>query len=239
MTTWIVGLDLAWGERRPDGVCVLDATTNGATVHSVQLAQGDAALLALIDALPAKAPALLAVDAPLQCANETGARPSDIEMHRRFRREKCGCHPTNARIAARALRVAAACFARGFTINRTPPNAHQPRVAVEVFPHPAIVRLCGLPERIPYKRGPVVARRAAFARLQAELLACLPRHFPALALNDGMRALLAAPWHKDVEDQVDAFVCALVGYWHWLHEGRCTEFVGDDATGFVLVPAPP
>ena len=238
MATWIVGIDLAWGERRPDGVCVLLVTGSSATVKTVRLARGDAALFEVVDSLPAGASALLAVDAPLQCANETGARPSDIEMHRRFRREKCGCHPTNARIAARALRVAAGFFGRGYAIRREPPGPGQPRVAVEVFPHPAIVRLCGLRERIPYKRGPVAARRIEFARLQSELAACLPRCFPALSLDDSMRALLAAPWHKDVEDQVDAFICALVGYWHWLHDGRQTEFVGDDATGFVLVPAP-
>ena len=239
MKTWIVGLDLAWGERRPDGVCVLEVSRGRAAVHSVQLARGDAALLALLDGLPTNEPTLLAVDAPLQCANETGARPSDIEMHRRFRREKCGCHPTNARIAARALRVAAGFFDRGFRIARQPPDQHLPRVAVEVFPHPAIVRFGALPERIPYKRGTVAARRAAFARLQTVLLDCLPRHFPRLTPGPALQALLAAPWHKDVEDQVDAFVCALVGYWHWRHAGRHTEFVGDDATGFVLVPAPP
>ena len=68
---------------------------------------------------------------------------------------------------------------------------------------------------------------------------CVPRHFPNLTPGPNLSALLATPWHKDVEDQVDAFVCALVGYWHWLHAGQRTEFVGDDATGFVLVPAPP
>lgn len=239
METWIVGIDLAWGERRPDGVCVLAVSGTRASVQSVRLARGDAALLAILDALPTDEPMLLAVDAPLQCANETGARASDIEMHRRFRREKCGCHPTNARVAARALRVAAGLFERGYRIARTPPGPRLPRVAVEVFPHPAIVRLCGLAERIPYKRGPVLARRSEFARLQAALLECLPRHFPALELAAEMHALLAASWHKDIEDQVDAFVCALVGYWHWLHDGQHTEFVGDDATGFVLVPAPP
>ena len=239
MEGWVVGVDLAWGERRPDGVCVLEVAAGRAMVRSVQLAQGDAALHAVIDALPAHAPTLLAVDAPLQCANETGARPSDIEMHRRFRREKCGCHPTNARIAARALRVAAGFFERGYDIRREPPGPHCPRVAVEVFPHPAIVRFGVLAERIPYKRGPVLVRRREFARLQTVLLDCLPRRFPGLSLGPAMELLLGAPWHKDVEDQVDAFICALVGYWHWQHGGRHTEFVGDDATGFVLVPAPP
>ena len=238
MDGWVVGVDLAWGEQRPDGVCVLEVAAGRAMVRSVQLTRGDAALHAVIDALPAHAPTLLAVDAPLQCANETGARPSDIEMHRRFRREKCGCHPTNARIAARALRVAAGFFERGYDIRREPPGPRCPRVAVEVFPHPAIVRFCGLPERIAYKRGPVAARRREFARLQSELAACLPRHFPELTLEPAMHGLLSQPWHKDVEDQLDAFICALVGYWHCLHGGWLTEFVGDDATGFVLVPAP-
>lgn len=239
MDGWVVGIDLAWGERRPDGVCVLEVSGARAAARSIQLAQGDAALFDVLDALPAGGHTLLAVDAPLQCANETGARPSDVEMHRRFRREKCGCHPTNARIAARALRVAAGFFERGFGIRREPPGPRCPRVAVEVFPHPAIVRFGGLPERIPYKRGPVAVRRQEFKRLQAMLQDCVPRLFPGLSLGPAVAALLAAPWHKDVEDQVDALVCALVGYWHCHHEGRHTEFVGDDATGFVLVPAPP
>ena len=53
MRTWIVGIDLAWGERRPDGVCVFEVADDRTAVHSVQLAHGDNELLAIIDALPA------------------------------------------------------------------------------------------------------------------------------------------------------------------------------------------
>lgn len=108
----------------------------------------------------------------------------------------------------------------------------------EVYPHPAMVRLFGLSERIPYKRGAVEVRRREFQRLQTKLRACLREHFPALQVSRDLAGLLRMPWTKDVEDQTDAFFCALIGYWHWLHEGQRTETLGDLATGFILVPRP-
>ena len=51
-------------------------------------------------------------------------------------------------------------------------------------------------------------------------------------------SLLDLPWTKDVEDQTDAFFCALIGYWHWLHRGEKSEVLGDLSTGFMLIPRP-
>jgi len=234
---FIVGLDLAWGERRPDGVCLLRSGPQQTQVQWLGLTRGDAELLGRLDADIGEAPALLMVDAPLICPNLTGARPVDRLAHVRFHREKCGCHPTNATRCPRPLRLAEAFVARGYTIDwALPATAPALRHAAEVFPHPAMVRWFDIPERIAYKRGPVAARRLEFARLQRLLVQCLATLFPHVVLNAHTGSLLQAAWTKDVEDQTDALVCALVGDWHWRHRGQRTEVLGDRETGFFLVP---
>ncbi|MFM8420425.1 MAG: hypothetical protein ACKOEQ_09930, partial [Verrucomicrobiota bacterium] len=41
---WMVGIDLAWGERRPDGVALLEARRDAVTWRTGGLVQGDEAL---------------------------------------------------------------------------------------------------------------------------------------------------------------------------------------------------
>lgn len=231
----ILGIDLAWGERRPDGVCLISATRRRAYAHAPDLLRGDAALLDWIAGAVAEQPALLAVDGPLVCPNSTGARPVDRATHVHFGRFKCGCHPSNTTLSPRPPRLGRALQARGYRLDWT---LRVPRIAAEVYPHPALVRLLGLEARIPYKRGPVVARRAAFATLQEGLRGCLVRHFPRLELAPEVHGLLRLPWTKDTEDRTDGLICALVGYWHWLHGGQRSQILGDLTSGFLLVPAP-
>lgn len=231
----ILGIDLAWRERRPDGVCLIEARRRAAYAHAPVLVRGDSALLAWIAEASSSSPALLAVDGPLICPNATGARPVDRETHVQFGRHKCGCHPSNTTLSPRPPRLGRALLARGYRLDWT---LNVPRIAAEVYPHPALVRLLGLDERIPYKRGPVAARRAAFAALQAGLQACLAQHFPRLELAPDTRRLLTLAWTKDIEDRTDGLICALIGYWHWLHHGRRSQTLGNLATGFLLVPAP-
>ena len=232
-TTRIAGVDLAWGDRRPDGVCVLEANRKRARVLALGLAQGDDELLAFLDQHLGGSHAFIAMDAPVVCRNREGARPVDRLTHVHFGRFKAGSHPCNLTRCRRPPRVAAQLRERGFTI-----GTNGRRILAEVYPHPAMVRLFGLSERIPYKRGRVEARRGEFRRLQAELRTCLAAHFSALEVSAPLSRLLALPWTKGVEDQTDAFFCALIGYWHWLHRGEKSEVLGDLATGIILIPRP-
>jgi len=229
----IAGIDLAWGERRPDGICLLESTTQYSRVRWIGLSHGDAALLALLDEHIGNESGLLMFDAPLICPNLTGARPVDRLTHTLFHREKCGCHPTNATRCPRPLRLADAIQQRGYVIDW---KLSTTRVAAEVYPHPAMVRWFEIPERIPYKRGPVAARRIAFAQLQTLLRRCLAQRFPQFQMDAQTAALLEARWTKDIEDQTDSLVCALIGDWHWRYGGERTQVLGDKETGFFLIP---
>lgn len=230
----VFGLDLAWGERRPDGYCVLRQEGGVWRVEAVGLSRGDEALVALVGKVVGDGAGFIAMDGPVICQNETGARPVDRQTHVAFGRFKCGCHPVNQVLCPRPLRVAARLGAMGFR-----PGWTGERTLAEVYPHPAMVRWFGLTERLPYKRGRVAEKRKVFRELQGHLGKALAVHFPEIAVAASVRALLREPWTKDVEDQTDALVCALIGYWHVAYAGRRTQVLGDLETGFLLVPEVP
>jgi len=110
------------------------------------------------------------------------------------------------------------------------------KTAAEVYPHPAMVRMFGLPRIIKYKKGSVAERRKEFRRLQGLMRKLMKRRFPGLTLNQETRNLLRQKWSKPVEDRTDALFCALIGMWHWMYRGKRSEVIGDLKTGFILLP---
>lgn len=237
----IVGIDLAWGEAKSDGVCFIRRRRASAWVEGHAYPQGDAPLAAVIEAaLPPANPAFLAIDAPIICPNPGGSRPVDREITRRFGRQHAGCHSANATLCPRPARLLGVLASRlGFVPGTDLGSAR--RLAAEVYPHPAMVRLFGLARVIGYKRKPrrpaahCAAEFARYQRLTANLVA---REFSQLELDEATRALLRAPRSKTNEDLLDAFFCALIGLWHVQHRGLRSEVVGDLDTGFVLLPVP-
>ena len=231
----VVGIDLAWGERRPDGICLLEGKSADVLRVAHHLVHGDTELMAwLRDNLSAEIPALLCLDAPVVCPNRNGSRPVDRLTHRLFHQVQAGAHPANRTRCARPLRVAAKLQRAGFAIATDWPR--KPRAVVEVYPHPATVRWFGLDRTIKYKRGPATARRREFARLQQLISAWLCAHAPQLATHADTRHLLRQTWTKDAEDQTDALICALIG-WQWATRGRrAMEIIGDERTGFMVLP---
>ena len=200
-------------------------------MEAVGLSRGDEALVERVRGAVGDGAGFIAMDGPVICVNETGARPVDRQTHVAFGRFKCGCHPVNRVLCPRPLRLAARLAALGFQ-----PGWTGERTLAEVYPHPAMVRWFGLAERLPYKRGRVAEKRKVFRELQGHLMKALAVHFPEVELAASVRALLREPWTKDVEDQTDALVCALIGYWHVASGGRRTQVLGDLETGFLLVP---
>ncbi|MEO5959271.1 MAG: DUF429 domain-containing protein [Opitutaceae bacterium] len=106
LSTLIVGIDLAWGEKKPDGVCFIHRRGGAASVVGYAYPQGDDDLLAaIVGALAQASRVLIAIDAPIVCPNPTGARPVDGEISRRFWRERAGCHSANSTRCPRPARI--------------------------------------------------------------------------------------------------------------------------------------
>jgi predicted RNase H-like nuclease/ppGpp synthetase/RelA/SpoT-type nucleotidyltranferase len=239
-----VGIDLAWGEKKPTGVAVLDA--GGRLVHvSARLSDDD--ILEAVTSFTGER-CLVAIDAPLVVTNPTGNRPAEAALNRDFARFDAGAHPSNTGKPEFAGTPRGARLARrlGLDIN---PSSGRARRAIEVYPHPATVVLFRLGRTLKYKNKP----GRSLETLRAELLT-LVGHLEALADAEPPLVLDPHPaWRQLVgtvreatrkselraaEDQVDAVVCAYVARYAEAHPSRTTTY-GDLATGYIVTPSLP
>jgi predicted RNase H-like nuclease len=238
-----IGVDLAWGERNPSGLAVLDA--NGEVVAE-ELATSDADIAAFVSAHDAGG-AVLGLDAPLVVRNPTGRRTCEDELQRRYGRVGAGPYPTNLgllRGRVRAMELVKRLPMPYQTVPGDPRRGHG-WWAVEVFPHPALVELGALERALRYKRG-LVAGRVVGLRALHRVLAGLESATPSLRLSPGGRLQgelsrldsLRGRARKGFEDLADAHVCAYVALWWWWHGPAGTLVAGDDETGAILVPVP-
>ncbi|MEM7600230.1 MAG: DUF429 domain-containing protein [Verrucomicrobiota bacterium] len=236
VATAIIGIDLAWGEKNPDGVTILgfEKGLKSDPGHlSTQLTRGDENLLAALAPYLSWDRVMVAIDAPTICRNEGGSRPVDKACTRLFGRFEAGCHPVNRRLCVRPFRVAEAFETRGYKLTADPDT---PRFVSEVYPHPATIRLFGLEKTIKYKKGRVAEKRAEFSRYQCHLEDYLSREMPWLANSEPHCELLTQPWTKPIEDQVDSILCAAIAHRHLKYHGQKSQILGDDIDGHMLIP---
>jgi len=235
MKVLLIGVDLAWGEKMHDGVCFVELDGVGGRVLGFGYPQGDRDLMKLIGETSRNYQTVfVTVDAPIVCPNRTGTRPVDRLTHRMFHREHAACHPANLMRCPRPPRVARILQRNGFRVGWE--TLAGGRWVAEVYPHPAMVRMFGLPRIIKYKKGSVAERRKEFQRLQGLMRRLMRRSFPKLRLGIEATDLLRLKWSKPVEDRTDALFCALIGMWHWMHRGKRSEVIGDRKSGFILLP---
>ncbi|TNM49550.1 DUF429 domain-containing protein [Nocardioides albidus] len=239
-----VGIDLAWGERRPTGVAVLDGDGR---LLAVSAAQSDQEVVAAL-ASYVEGECLVAIDAPIVVTNPTGNRPAEAALNKDFARFDAGAHPTNTgrpefRDQPRAARIAALL---GLDVN---PRSRRPRRAIEVYPHPATVALFRLGRTLKYKNKP----GRDLEHMRAELLVLLglveglvaadpPLQVGALPAWTALRSVAETATRKSelraVEDQVDAVVCAYVALFAERRPQDTTTY-GDLETGYIVTPTLP
>jgi len=231
----IVGVDLAWGDKKRDGVCVVQIKNRAAKVVGFEYPLGDKELLAVLEKRIGRTKnVIITVDAPVVCPNRTGTRPVDRLTHRMFHREHAACHPANSTKCPRPPRIRRKLRKIGFQAGWE--FSGNGRLVAEVYPHPAMVRLFQLPRIVKYKKGTVVERKKEFRRLQSLMHSCIDEMFPTLELDQDSLRYLSAPWTKTIEDHVDALFCVLIGLWHWQYKGKRSEVIGNVKTGFILLP---
>ncbi len=235
----LVGIDLAWGEVRPDGISVLhfeNGILEPITSAKITLSQGDESLFSCLDEIPSQNLVLAAIDAPVVGPNLTGSRPVDRACSRLFRKEEAGCHPVNRSLCVRPFRIAEQFAKRGFAI--TSDISRASRLLTEVYPHPAMIRWFDLSKTIKYKKGRVAERHREYQRYQDHFQRFLESQIPELLAFSEIQNRLNSPWSKNEEDQLDSLFSAMIGWWHLRHEGKQSEVLGDDSTGFILIPNP-
>ncbi len=252
-----IGVDLAWGVKRPTGLAVVDDA--GRLVHVSAVRTDSEILLAL--APFAEHECLVAIDAPLIVTNPTGNRPAEAALNRDFAKFDAGAHPANTGKPefSGVPRGAALSQALGLDMN---PRSGRRRRAIEVYPHPATVALFGLGRTLKYKNKP----GRDLEGLRGELLALMelleglcsaepPLRLAAADVRDpdtglapdpsewsGLRVAVETATRKSelrvVEDQVDAVVCAYIALFVSCRPADTTTY-GDFETGYIVTPTLP
>ena len=172
--TLVLGIDAAWTQHHPSGVCLVCANEAGARVLALApsyraflgAARGEAvawgaaageeppvgALIEAAERIGAAPLDVVAVDMPLARTPITGRRPSDDLVSRVFGRAKCSTHsPQPHRPGARAERLRDGFAAQGLALATAADAPGRGRALIEVYPHVALLRLCRRDERLPYK----------------------------------------------------------------------------------------
>lgn len=241
---YFVGLDLAWGEKKPTGVAVID--DGGALVH-LSAQSDDASVLAAVEPFVA-GECVVGIDAPLIVVNAEGNRPAEAALNRDFQRFQAGAHPSNTRKPEFADGPRGGRLAAELALDLDP-RSDATRVALEVYPHAATVALFRLGRTLKYKAKP----GRAFGRLQSELLRLMDlieslatADVPLLAAaSDEWRRLRASveiatrkSELRRAEDPVDAVLCAYVALYAHRRPEDVTVY-GDTDTGCIVTPTLP
>lgn len=243
--TVFAGVDLAWSGRNPTGRCVLRSTGAGTELMLLDCARLDGADVAgWMDSLGEEVVA--GIDAPLIV---TESRVADAAMARVYGRRGVFAYAARPRFLeehgiAEGPRLGDALLRKGWNLA---PGAlsRGGRHALEVFPHATTVALFGASRAIRYKRGPLAQRLQALGTYRGLILAYIAAACPGLMepslaqLLDGPLVPASAGALKDLEDRLDALVCALAAHHAWKYRAAGMEVFGDASSGYIAVPVPP
>lgn len=241
-----IGVDLGW-KSGASGLCALEWQDQKLVLLSLDCILELEAIFTWINTwIPVQEPGLIAVDAPTLIPNLTGMRLPDKLTHKYFGRYHAGCYPANLSrpFAQRTVSFGKQLECLGFTHAPTIIPQAWGRYQIEVFPHPAMVHLFGLERILKYKKGKLAEKTQGLKQLHTYICQVLPKLEPPLVLPQALDVdiffdqPLNTKTLKRKEDQLDSLICAYIGayWWYW---GKARNWVlGDETTGYIVVPAP-
>ena len=243
-----IGIDLGWISGA-SGLCCLQWTDQRLHLLDLCCKRQITEILAWLDnwVMP-HAGAMIAVDAPTIISNQTGMRLPDRLTHRYFGRYHAGCYPANLNrpFAKRTLGFGQCLSDRGFCHAATITPQQFGRYQIEVFPHPAMVKLFNLDRILKYKKGNLSQKKAGIKNLQDYINQQLTTLTPALSLDCQIaKAVINAKLDdysgretKMIEDELDSLICAYVGAYWWYWGNQRNWVLGDEKQGYIIVPNP-
>jgi predicted RNase H-like nuclease len=238
-----LGLDLGWTPRDSSGGVVLEPTEDG----GVRLVSADSLrshedTLRWITRNRGRGSATLAVNAPIIVDNLSGSRPCDRALLEHFSRYRIDEYANNSVSASHPRTMGRALMRMGFDPN---PASEGDRI-VETHTQAAQVLLLGVDRPIRMKSGPIGGRKEAVDRLRELIEERLNEGgTPRLHLSPELDQLMDAHLPDlngtrlgELEERLEALVCAYVAaYLGQVGPDGCA-FLGDMDTGYILLPDP-
>lgn len=235
----LAGIDLAWkSNRNTTAVAIGDLEGNSLRIRRIEKKLSVEELKALIreeDSL-----AGVAVDAPLIITNKHGQRPCDKCLSKHYARQNASCYPANLTICGtRSPDFSAYLSQHGFKHLR---NASEGRFQIECYPHPAMIEIFGLPERLKYKKGCVSLRKKGQMNLSQRVLALRKSRVVSLWVGEEWQTYvnekhiksLAGAALKVNEDVLDSIICLYVAA--LFATSMPHKVYGNRESGYIYVP---
>ena len=236
----IAGVDLAWmGTRNPTAIAV--GVVSPGFVELSSIVEGLYGTQSVIDALDGIAGLHgVAVDGPLIIKNETGQRECERKIGQTYGARKASCHTSNLSRFPAAAGTQLSTHLEGAGFAHLSPSTE--KWQLECYPHPALIEIFGLPERLAYKKGTPLQKRLGQIELgklihsleaSTVLPLLLPEEFHRY-LDAERIGILRGAQLKHNEDVLDAIVCMYIGALY--QSGQNESIFGSLAAGYIYVP---
>ena len=240
--TRIVGIDLAWrSEGNGSGIAI--GKLQGGLLLLERLCTNVIGVEEVVKIVKSVSNlGGVAIDAPLIIRNTYGQRPCEHALSKDYGgKKKASPHSSNLKQYpdASSVKLSEWLESNGL-IHMGSPNIE--KWQIECYPHPAIIELFGLEERLKYKRGRINQKRSGQV--------CLAQHirtlesYPSLPLliTPGCDKYLDSNCIKELrgtrlksnEDALDAIVCLFIAGLYTI--GQPMTIFGDLKSGYIVVP---
>jgi predicted RNase H-like nuclease len=255
MPVRFVGVDLAWSEKNPSGIAVIEEDGTIARASGDVRSNQDICDFA---ELHEGQDAIITIDAPLIVKNSDKQRPVERELTQIFGLYEAAPYPANLSNPAFQQNGRVQQFVRvlerlGFEQQPVVGKQQAQRIFLEVFPSPAQVILfpwanhnghghCR-PPRYKYKpKRTWVETQCEWEIYRARLLSLRSRE-PALKFSTDTKKILRVDaenckgvQYKVLDDLLDGIFCAYLAYYFWYWGKDRSWVVGDVRNGYVTLP---
>jgi len=239
-TIRFIGVDLAWSERNPTGLCLISLDARAELQENSNPTSNEEIVGWILEHAPGSA--IVAIDAPLIIKNQMGARQVDKLVTKYFRKYEAGALPANLGNASRGMEILRLLCKEGFSYDPEIIPRRPTRTVIEVFPHTTQVILFKLEKTLKYKRGRIEEKKRELARLQ-RYIETLTEIEPIISRNAVFDKICSSEISKmkgkglkNHEDLLDAIICAYTAYYYWYWGNRKCNIFGDKENGYIVTP---
>ncbi|HBW82463.1 MAG: hypothetical protein CMD92_01500 [Gammaproteobacteria bacterium] len=236
----LAGIDLAWvSTRNPTAIAV--GRMSGRTLTLKKLLTDLYGVEGITSGLSAtKQLHGVTIDGPTVVTNSTGRRLCENQLTREYGGRKAGCHATNLSRYPDSDGVALGDWLQSQGFSHL--GDREGRWQLECYPHPALIEIFRLEERLLYKKGSVSQKRVGQARLAKMLLRLESSPVLALQVPEQFRVRfsparifeLRGGALKHNEDVLDAIVCLYIAGLY--QAGYRDKVFGEVSQGYIYVP---
>ena len=210
----LAGIDLAWAcTKNPTAIAT--GTYDGGILRATHVNASVLGVDGIVDRLlDINGLTGVAVDASLIIPNVTGQRACERELSSHYGKMGASCHASNLTLYPDAASVALSRKLEEHGFKHLDTEKWQ----IECYPHPAIIEIFGLPERLKYKKGRVAEKKAGQKQLASHISSLSNSSILPLRLGSDVQEFIE-PAHIDAlrgkalksnEDMLDAIICLYV-----------------------------